>query len=612
MKMRSQKQQPIQECIDEDAKLLALEGMPRELDTFWRTDTQQPRCRVSGHSMFSKSALNKATAFSHRERQLLSIHGFMPAAVFTVEQQLEACAQHFPTRTTNFQKYIFLTELEAFNRKLFFNLLISDPGTYMSVFKSSEFEFSVKNFSILHTNIRGMYVTIKDRGHIYDVLRNWPRRHNVRYLVVTNGESVLSLGDYGVNAAPVVFYKLYQNVAYGGVDPDSCLPVMLDVGTDNDELLRDPLYLGLPQRRVTGDEYEAFFEEFTIAVLRLFGPRVIIQTKNFGAVDSIKQLERYRYQQCFMDINLQCLGACGLAGLLCANKISEVTFKSNKLLFYGNGTFNIGMARQCLAYLKRWRLDDSVARDRIWFCDAHGLIVHGRCDHKVPTELLEFKHRHQPVGSLLEAINLLKPNVLVGCSSEPNVFTKDIIRAMEQSAEQPIIYAMSTPLELAECSANDAFVYTKGRCIFISAAHLPSLKYANKVYQPGYCNVQYMLAGLTLGVMLSGMKSVPDETFLVAADRLASLVWPNDMAKRDVFPPMRKLKCINMQIAHAVFTYSYRRGLATLWPEPSNPKHYIESRMYNPNYVEVTQPIYCTTDHQIGTTESIQYYKQKI
>ncbi|EDW62038.1 NADP-dependent malic enzyme [Drosophila virilis] len=610
--MRAKKQQPVHKCIDEDAKLLTLEGMPRELDTFWRTDSQLPRSQLSGHRMYRLSSLNKSSAFSHRERQLLSIHGFMPAAVFTVKQQLEACTQHFATLTSNFQKYIFLTELEGFNRKLFFNLLISDPETFMSVFKSSEFYFSVKNFSILYTSTRGMYLTIKDRGHIYDVLRNWPRRHDVRYLVVTNGDSVLSMGDYGVNAAPVVFFKLYQNVAYGGVNPDSCLPVMLDVGTNNEELLRDPMYLGLPQRRVTGAEYEAFFEEFTVAVLRLFGPRAIIQTKNFGALDSIKQLERYRKRQCFMDVSLQALGACGLAGLLAANKITEGTFKANKLLFYGNGTFNIGMARMCLAYLKRLRLDESAARERIWFCDAHGLIVHGRCDHKVPTELLEFKHRHEPVGSLLDAINLLKPNVLVGCSSEPNVFTKDIIRAMEQSAEQPIIYAMSTPLELAECCADDAFVYTKGHCIFISAAQLPSLKYANKVYQPGYCNVQYMLPGLTLGVMLSGMTSVPDETFLVAADRLANLVWPNDMAKRDVFPPMRKLKCINLQITEAVFAYAYRRNLATLWPEPTNPKHYIESMLYDPEYVEVCQPIYCITDQQIGTTESIQYYKQKI
>lgn len=543
---------------------------------------------------------------------MLSIHGLLPPAVLTIVQQVEAYQKYFATLTSDLARYIFLTDLEAGNRKLFFRLMMSNPEKYMRLFQSAESGSLVEHFSHAYTTIRGMYITIKDRGHIYEVLGNYPFRASTRCLIVTNGRSVLSWGDRGVNGTPVVHYKLFANVVLGGIDPNCCLPLTLDVGTDNEQLLVDHQYVGLRQKRVTGVEYDEFFEEFTLSVLRHFGPRAIIQTKDFGFEDSMKHLALYRHRQCIIDLDHQCLGACALAGILGAKQITQMAFKDNTLLFHGVTNFNIGMAKMCVSYLKRLGMNEDAAKSHIWFHDGRGLVVHNRCGLKIVQQLREFQQVHEPVEGLVESINAVKPTILIGCGYKGQAFTKDVLRAMERCAQQPIIFVMSRPQTLAECTADEAFAYTKGRCIFISSIPLPPLKYGNKFYQPGYCSGDYIISGITQGVLLSGMTTVPDEIFLVAAERLASLVWPNDLAKRDVYPPLRKLRCINLHIADAVFTLAYRRGLATLWPEPENSIDYIKSMLYDLEYTESLPHVYCMCDHMIGTSESAQYYKQNI
>ncbi|KAL7737645.1 hypothetical protein ACLKA6_007753 [Drosophila palustris] len=603
---------PVEKCITEKDKLQKLEALPRDVDTFWCTDRSPPPSTLSGKMYLTYRIHAKGMAFTHRERQLLSIQGLMPPAVLTIDQQVEVYQKHFATLTSKLAKYIFLTDLEAANRKLFYRLLMSNPFEYMRVFLSAESGDLVEYFSHAYTTFRGMFVTIKDRGHIYEILGNWPFRRSTRCLIVSTGKSVLSWGDKGVNGTPIIHYKMFANVVLGGIDPNCCLPVTLDLGTDNEALLQDKQYIGLKQKRVAGKEYDEFFEEFTLSVMRLFGPRAIIQTKDIGSLDSLRHLAQYRSRQCIMDIDLQCLGACGVAGVLGARQITQMAFKDNTLLFHGVSTFNVGMAQMCVAYLKRSGLNEAAAKSRIWFYDGKGLVVHNRCGLRVPEQLHEFQQVHEAVEGLVESIDAVKPNILVGCGKMESTFTKDVLRAMERSAQTPIIFAMSRPAQLAECTANDAFVHTKGRCIFISGIPVAPLKYANKEYQPGYCSGDYMLSGLTQGVLLSGMTTVPDETFLVAAERLASLVWPTDLAKRDVYPPLRKLRCINLHIADAVFTLAYRRGLATLWPEPKNPIHYIKSMLYDLEYTESVPEVYSMCDHNIGTAESLQYYKEKI
>ncbi|XP_034101929.1 NADP-dependent malic enzyme [Drosophila albomicans] len=606
------KQKPVTQCVSEKDNLIKIEGLPRDTDNFWRTDLTLSPSLMSGKKCLRYRRYSKGLSFSHRERQLLNIHGLLPHAVLTMEQQVMAHQKYFATLTSQMAKYIFLTDLEARNRTLFYSFLMSNPDEYMKVFVSATTGYLVKQFGIFYTVFRGMFITIKDRGHIYDVLSNWPYAEYVRCLIVSNGKSVLSWGDQGVNGTPVIVYKKYSNVVHGGIEPDCCLPVTLDVGTDNEQLLQNPQYCGIRQKRISAAEFDEFFEEFTHAVIRLFGSRAIIQTKDFGSSESIKQLSLYRKQQCIVDIDLQYMGACGLAGILGALQITKLQFKDNVLLFHGDSSFCIGMARMCVAYLKRSGLNESAAKSGIWFYDGKGLVVFNRTSWKVSERMQEFQHVHEPVEGLVESIDAVKPNILIGFRLGEKAFTKDVLRAMERSAQHPIIFAMSRPLEVMECTAEDAYTYTKGRCIYISGISLPSIKYANKVYQPGYCSSDYIISGLTLGVMLSGMTAVPDETFLVAAERLASLIWPTDLVKRDVYAPHRKLRSINLRIADAVLCFAYRRGLATLWPEPENSMHYIQSKVYDLGYNKVLPDTYCMYEPQIGTDESFDYYKERV
>ncbi|XP_039483222.1 NADP-dependent malic enzyme [Drosophila santomea] len=596
-------------CVSNYDKIEMLDYMPRYMDTFWKMDTRLSGSMVDGRWMLGQSNYNKGLAFTLNERRVLSIHGLLPVAVRTIDEQLEICIKFMQSFTTNVQRYMYLTYLSRRNRRLFYYLLLSNPDRYVPMTDVSGSLELLRVHRMLHSMGQGLYICIKDLGHVPQILANWPHRC-VRCLLVSNGASVLSLGDLGVDEMPVLFSNLHQIVVFGGIHPVYCLSVMLDVGTNNEELLQDPMYTGLRERRASEELYDQLFKEFTLSVMQQYGPRALILCKDFEAQKAKKQLELYRDRQCIVDVDFQCLAAVALAGVIVCNRLKRVFFSSNVFLFYGAEAINIGMARLCMVLLKREGLIEMKAREKIWFFDAHGLIVMGRKD--IPEELLEFANPREPIADLVEAIHQLKPNVLVGGSLVPNTFTPDVLRAMEKSSDQPVIFALSRPLEQAECSAEDAFSYTKGRCIFISGSKLPPLKYANKWYQPGHCTSSYLVAGISCGVMLAGFTTIPDEAFCVAAERLASLVWPCDLEKRNVYPPMKKIQCISLQMAEAIFTYAFARGLATLWPQPENPMEYIKASLYNPEYRMNIVDVYCMQNRSVATTESHKYYTLNI
>lgn len=606
------KNEKIMLCVSDKDKMLKLEGLPYQRDTFWHKDKSVSPSTVCAKQVLSERNINKMSAFTIRERQILGIHGRLPVGVMTLDQQVEMNHSYLQTVNQSFAKFQFLMNLVNSNSTLFYALLLKYPSIYMNIFFVSTSGHLIKNFSKFFKSNEGMFITITDRGHILDVLSNFPRLHVVRCICVTSGEEVLSLGDQGIHGTAWVQYRRYPHVVFGGINPDCYLPACLDTGTNNEKLLRDPSYLGLRRKRCSDEEFAEFFEEFTLAVLRLFGPRTIIHTRDLSLNKALRLTELYRERQCFFDIDTQGWGACGLASVLASGKITQLPFKDNRFLFYGCTSFNIGMAQLCLAYLKRLGLNEAEARQNIWFCDSHGLLVHGRCGEPIEEHMAEFQHYHQMVPTLLEAIECLKPNVLVGRCYEPGKFTKDVLRAMERSAEHPIIFSMSHPVDHMECTANDAFVYTKGRCIFTAGCTLEKLKYGNKWYQPGYCSTIYLLSGLLQGIMLSGMATVPDEVFLVTADRLAAMVWPTDLLMRNTFPPFNKVTCVNLQIADAVFSLAFRRRWATLWPEPKNYLDYITSHMYKPQYAPAVPDFHCLdTWPIIATAEAATYYKEK-
>ncbi|XP_016999467.2 NADP-dependent malic enzyme [Drosophila takahashii] len=598
-----------QKCVSDFERIQRIDSMPRHGDTFWRTDTRMSAAKLNGLWMLNNCNYNKGLAFTLNERRVLSIHGLLPVAVRTIEEQVMACAQTIESFSTHMQRYMYLTFLSRRNRRLFYYLLLSNPDRYVPLTDANGSLEALQIHRLLHAVGHGLFICIKDLGHIPQILANWPTRL-VRCLLVSNGASVLSLGDLGVDQMPVLLSNIHHSVVFGGIHPDHCLAVMLDVGTNNEQLWQDAAYTGLKEPRASDELYEKFFEEFTLAVIQQYGSHALILCKDFEAHRAKRQVELYRARQCIVDVDFQCLAAVALAGVIVCNRLKRVFFSANTFLFYGGDAINIGMARLCMALLKREGIIEMKARERIWFFDAKGLVVMNRPD--IPEELLEFANPREPIAGLVEAIQELKPNVLVGGSSQPKSFTPDVLRAMEKSSDQPVIFALSRPREQAECSAEDAFSYTKGRCIFISGSKLPPLKYANRWYQPGHCTSSYLVAGLSCGVMLAGFTTIPDEAFCVAAERLASLVWPCDLEKRNVYPPMRKIQCISLQMAEAIFTYAFRRGLATLWPQPENPMEFIKASMYTAEYRMNIVDVYCMQNRSIATTESRKYYTLNI
>ncbi|KAH8319598.1 hypothetical protein KR074_001859, partial [Drosophila pseudoananassae] len=598
-------------CESDSEKSLMLDNMPRHMDTFWRTDTAVPQSRISGRYQMASSLYNKGMAFTLNERRALRIHGLLPVATRTVDDQVRACQIAMDTfLTSEMQRYIFLTHLMRTNRRLFYRILLSDPDKYLPMVDATITVSLVSFHSLIYNYGQGLFITIKDLGHVHEILANWPYRM-VRCILVSNGASVLSHGDLGVNEMSILFCKMHENVVFGGINPAYCLSVILDMGTNNEVLLNTPTYSGIKERRASPEICEKLFEEFTLAVLRQYGARALILAKDFDSKCALKQLERYRDRCCLMDADLQCLAACAVSGVIAANRNIRLPFFKNTFLFFGSETINIGMARLCIALFKREGYNDAKAHERVWFCDADGLIVHER--GHIPDELAEFSLPGPQLSSLVEIIDFLQPNVLVGGSGLPKSFTPDVLRAMERSNQHPIIFAMSRPICKSECSAEDAFSYTKGRCTFISGSPRPRLKYANKWYQPGFCTSKYLMAGISSGIILAGLNRIPDEIFCVAADRLANLVWPCDLKMRNVFPPMRKIECISLQIAEAVFSHSFRRGLATLSPRPDNPLEYIRKHRYDhENVAEDVAEVYCMRDRHIATSESQNYYKLNI
>ncbi|KAH8269446.1 hypothetical protein KR018_003075 [Drosophila ironensis] len=600
------KKEEYQKKCDSDFELQRmLDNLPRYRDTFWCTDASLPRSRMNGLRLLRSGPTNKGLAFSLVERRIFSIHGLLPFATRDIEKQVEVCQKTIELlNSSTLQVQMYMNRLVLANTRLYYRLLLSDPFKYMPMVEAAASEHFIRQHSFTFTTSQGVFVTVKDLGHVHQILANWPVR-NVRCVLVSNGESFLSYGDLGVDAMPMIFSKMHDLVVFGGMPPHNCLCVMLDVGCNNEGLLEDRFYTGLPQRRAPKEECDKLFDELMICILSQYGSRAMILTRDFAVNTAMRRLEKFRNRCCILDTLMHGMATSALAALIASNRKNRTPFSQNVFVFFGTEAVNMGFARLIVAFLKRE--GDPLAHERIHFCDESGYIVHSR--DNIPEEVLGFVQEGDHVASLLELIEKVKPNVLVGASLISKSFTPDVLRAMERSSQCPIIYCLSRPRGRAECTAEDAFSYTKGRCIFISGSRLPPLKYANKMYQPPYCSSKYVLAGATVGITLAGFTHVPDETFCVVAERMASLVWPRDLEMRNVLPPLRKLQCISLKVADAVFTYAYRKGLATRWPQPENSMEYIKKVLYDDEYRDYMYNVYCMQERRIATMESHKYYQ---
>jgi malate dehydrogenase (oxaloacetate-decarboxylating)(NADP+) len=533
----------------------------------------------TGADLLHNPALNKGTAFSEEERESLGLRGLLPPYVSTQEEQVLRIMENFHRKPNNLEKYIHMMALQGRNETLFYRVVLDHIEEMMPIIYTPTVGQACQEYGHIFRRPRGMYISAEDQGRMVDVLRNWPGQ-DVRIIVVTDGERILGLGDLGASGMGIPVGKLSLYTACAGVDPSLCLPVTLDVGTDNERLLNDPLYIGIRQRRLRGEAYDELVNEFMTAVQEVF-PEVLVQFEDFANVNAFRLLDKYRDRQCCFNDDIQGTGAVALAGLYSALRITGGQLSEQRVLFLGAGEAAVGIAGLIVAAMVGEGLSEEEARSRCWLVDSGGLVVKSRtglANHKLP-----YAHDHAPLPDLLAAIETLHPTAIIGVSGQPGAFTQPVLAAMVRLNQRPIVFALSNPTSKAECTAEQAYAWTEGRAIFASGSPFAPVTLAGKTYVPGQGNNAYIFPGVGLGAIACGARLVTDEMFFAAARALAQRVSESDLERGLIYPPLTAIRQVSAAIAVVVAEVAYQRGLATQ-PIPDDLEAHIEAQMYVPRY----------------------------
>jgi malate dehydrogenase (oxaloacetate-decarboxylating)(NADP+) len=523
--------------------------------------------------------LNKGTAFTEPERRKYGLEGLLPPAVTNIGLQIARRHTEIATLDNDLQKYLVLSDLQARNETLFYAVLMSDPATYMPLVYTPTVGEACQKFAHIFRSARGMYLPISARGRIREILGNWPDK-DVRFIVVTDGERILGLGDLGAGGMGIPIGKLALYTACAGVPPQYCLPIVLDVGTNNQVLLDDPLYLGLRQNRVRGDEYMAFVDEFVTAVQALF-PKCCIQWEDFANINAVPILERYRDKICTYNDDIQGTAGIALAGILAALRITKGKLTDQRFLFLGGGSAATGIAELIGQAMAMEGTDIGEARRRNALFDINGLLVSSR------TDLAEFQkplaqHR-EPVSTFVEAIKALKPTGIIGVSTVPKLFTRQVIEAMAEINERPIIFPYSNPTSRSECTAEEAYRWSEGRAVFASGSPFPPVEIAGHKFVPGQGNNVYIFPAMGMAVFATEATRVTEEMFIVAAKAVAEQVTDEDLAVGLIYPPQSRILEASLHVAERVATYIFDKDLARV-PRPAEIGSLIRTRAYRPVY----------------------------
>ena len=528
-------------------------------------------------------ALNKGTAFTEQERTALGLHGFLPPRVATQEQQVARILESVRGASSDLDRYIALTALQDRNERLFFRAVMDHVAEMLPILYTPTVGEACKRFSHIFRRPRGLYLCPRDRGRIRSILRNWPATREVAVIVVTDGERILGLGDLGANGMGIPIGKLALYTACAGVHPGGTLPVMLDVGTENAELRDDPLYVGLPQHRLRGAEYDALVEEFVTAVAEVF-PDAVLQFEDFATDNAINLLARYRDRTCTFNDDIQGTAAVALAGLYAAVRIIGRPLREQRLVFLGAGSAATGIADLVARAMTEEGLDLPAARARIALVDSKGLVTRDRAG--LAAYKLPYAIDAAPQPGLLGAVNALAPTAIIGVSAVPNTFDEPVLRAMAAANERPVVFALSNPTSRAECTAEQAYRFTDGRAIFASGSPFAPVMIDGRTWVPRQGNNAYIFPGLGLGVTLVRARRVTESMFAAAARRLGELATDAELALGSLYPPIDHIMDVSAEIAVTVAGVAYNEGLASL-PRPDDLPAFVRANRYDPGY-----PIY--------------------
>ncbi|XP_017101166.1 NADP-dependent malic enzyme isoform X1 [Drosophila bipectinata] len=545
--------------------------------------------QVRGIDHIRDPRLNKGLAFTLEERQTLGIHGLQPARFKTQEEQLQLCKIAVNRYTEPLNKYLYLSDLYDRNERLFFRFLSENIEDLMPIVYTPTVGLACQRFGLIYRRPHGLFVTFNDRGHVFDVMKNWPEP-DVRAICVTDGERILGLGDLGACGMGIPVGKLALYTALAGIKPHQCLPIVVDVGTNNIDLLEDPLYVGLRQKRVVGREYDDFIDEFMEAVVRRYGQNTLIQFEDFGNHNAFRFLDKYRNTYCTFNDDIQGTAAVAVAGLYASKRITGKSFKDYTFLFAGAGEAAIGIADLTVKAMVSEGVPIEEAYNKIYMVDIDGLLTTTRKVGSLEGHKVNYAKNIEPMTDLSEIVSTIKPSVLIGASAAAGIFTPQILRTMADNNERPVVFALSNPTSKAECTAEDAYQNTDARVIFSSGSPFPPVKMGDKTYYPGQGNNAYIFPGVGLGVICTGTHHIPDEMFLIAAQELANFVEPADIERGSLYPPLSSIRDVSMNIAIGVTKCAYDKGLASTYPEPQDKRKWLENQLYNFNY-ESSMPV---------------------
>ena len=473
-------------------------------------------------------------------------------------------------------RYMLLSALQERNERLFYQTVIEHIDRILPLIYTPTVGEACKEFSHIARDPKGFFITPDDRGKIRRILANWPQR-DIRVIVVTDGQRILGLGDLGANGMGIPVGKLALYTACAGVPPDACLPVTIDVGTNNEELRKDVLYLGYPRRRIHGKAYFDLIDEFVAAVQSRY-PDALIQFEDFLTPNAYALLHRYRDRVlCFND-DIQGTAAVALAGVYTSTRITGVPFKDLRIMFLGAGSAATGIADLMTSAFIDEGLTPEDARRHLWFVDVNGLVVKSRTD--LMTHNLPYAHDYMALG-FVDAIDAIQPHVLIGATGAPGTFTQAVIQRMSAINDRPAIFALSNPTSKAECTAEQAYAWSNGKAIFASGSPFDLVVHNGRTHRPAQGNNAYVFPGIGLGAVACRARTLPDELFLTAARTLASLVRHTDLEQGSLYPPMRDIRKISLAIAVSVAEKAYALGVARQ-KRPRHLRRSVESLMYTP------------------------------
>ncbi len=546
---------------------------------------------LTGHMLLDNPLLNKGSAFTELERRELGLLGLLPPHVSTMEEQLARTYENYSSKETDLERYIFLAALQDRNETLFYKLLEEHITEMTPVIYTPTVGAACQQYSHRYRRPRGLYISYENSNEIEAILDNAPQG-SIEAIVVTDGERILGLGDLGVGGMGIPVGKLALYTLCAGIHPNTTLPILLDVGTDNEELLKDPLYLGWRHARVRGADYDDFIEAFVRAVMRKF-PDVLLQWEDFSKQNASRLLERYRDRLCTFNDDIQETGAVTLAGILSIMKATGVRLTEQRVAILGAGSSAVGISEQIVTGLMAEGLSDAEAKSAIWLVDSRGLVHTGRSNLEPSKQrfaqdierINSWKTEQPDSFRLLDVVRNVQPTILIGTSAQTGAFTEEIVREMAKVVERPIIFPLSNPTSKSEAVPSDIFEWTEGRAFVATGSPFPKVEYKGKRIRIGQCNNAFIFPGVALGVIASGAKRVTSEMFVAAASALSELSPAIKDPTAPLYPPLEMVREVSRYVALTVGAEAQRAGLAKE-SRLNELEQRIRAKMWSPRYMQ--------------------------